>query len=217
LKDRVERWLALMDGPGWEGPEARARAVDEMRASGFDAVMPLLAAKLADSDPDVRCNAVTALLFVDAGRAIDIVLPMLHDPEVRGPVCGCLHDFGDARAVGPLVAVLEGDPDPYMRSTAAYALGGVGDPAAIPALLRALDRDHEPDIHGHSASSCAATALDDILGTNETRVRVSGSLCRMRMGEPDLDLLRRLALERFQQWLAGRVEQPASADQPHEC
>jgi HEAT repeat protein len=218
LQDRLARWLALIDGPGWEGREGRARVVEEMRAEGVDTVVPLLATKLADPDPEVRHRAITALLFVDALRALDLVLPMLNDPVswVRWHTCGCLHDFGDERAVGPLVAVLEGDPNPQMRSTAAYALGGVGHPTAIPALLRALDQDHEPDIHGHSASSCAATALDDILGTNETRIRVSGSLCRIRSGEPDLDLLRRLAAERFQRWLAGSVEQAAAPDRPRE-
>jgi HEAT repeat protein len=177
-----------------------------MQAVGTDTVVPLLAAKLADPDVEVRCRAILALLFVDTGRAIDLVLPMLDDPDdtVRWQACGCLHDFGDERAVGPLVTVLVGDPDPQVRGTAAYALGGVGSPAAIPALLEALDSDHEPDSLGHSASSCAATALDDILGTDETRIWVFDSLCQMRSGEPNLDRLRRLATELFQQWSGGR-------------
>jgi len=48
-------------------------------------------------------------------------------------------------------------------------------------------------------------ALDDILGTNETRIKVSKTLCRMREGEPDLNRLRRLAEERYQQWSGGRA------------
>ena len=201
MEDRLSRWLALI-----EDREGRTRVVEEMQAVGTDTVVPLLAAKLADPDMEVRCRAILALLFVDAGRAIDLVLPMLHDPEdtVRRHACGCLHDFGDERAVGPLVTVLTGDSDPQVRGTAAYALGGVGSPAAIPALLEAMDSDHEPDFLGHSASSCAATALDDILGTNETRIRVSDSLRQMRSGKPDLNRLRRLAMELFQQWSGGR-------------
>lgn len=201
MEDRLSRWLALI-----EDHEGRTRVVEEMQAVGTDTVVPLLAAKLADPDMEVRCRAILALLFVDVGRAIGLVLPMLDDPEdtVRWHACGCLHDFGDERAVGPLVTVLAGDPDPQVRGTAAYALGGIGSPAAIPALLEAMDTDHEPDCLGHSASSCAATALDDILGTDETRIRVSDSLCQMRPGNPDPDRLRRLATELFQQWSGGR-------------
>jgi hypothetical protein len=88
-----------------------------------------------------------------------------------------LHDFGDERAVPALAELLRRDPDPTVRGTAAYALGGIGSPAAIPALLAALGSDNESDELGHSPSSCAATALDDILGTAETRIRVSESLC----------------------------------------
>jgi hypothetical protein len=99
--------------------------------------------------------------------------------------------------------VLRRDPDPQVRGTAAYALGGIGSPAAIPSLLAALGSDHECDRLGHSPSSCAATALDDILGTHETRLRMAGGLCRMAAGEPDLDRLRRLATELFQQWSGG--------------
>ncbi len=110
---------------GPEGREGRTCAVEEMQAVGTDTVLPLLAVKLADPDMEVRCRAILALLFADAGRAIDLVLPMLHDPEVtvRWQACGCLHDFGDERAVGPLVAVLADDPDPQVRGTAAYTLG----------------------------------------------------------------------------------------------
>jgi HEAT repeat protein len=201
MEDRTSLWLELI-----EDPEGRTRVVEEMRAVGTDIVVPLLAARLADPDMEVRCRAILALLFLDAGRAIDLVLPMLADPEetVRWHACGCLHDFGDERAVGPLVAVLAGDPDPQVRGTAAYALGGIGSPAAIPALLDALEADHELGAVGHSASSCAATALDDILGTDETRIRVSESLRQMQSGKPDLDRLRRLATERYQEWSGGR-------------
>ena len=213
MEDRLSGWLALVEGgPGWEGVDGRARAVAQMRAAR-PAVVPLLAAKLADPDPDVRCRATTALLFVDAGRTLELVLPLLRDPDdvVRWHACGCLHDFGDDRAVGPLAAVLARDPDPQVRGTAAYALGGIGSPAAIPALLRALG-DDERDLHGHSASSCTATALDDILGTYETRIKVGGGLCRMAEWPPDLDRLRRLAAALYSQWSGADAEPGAAPD-----
>jgi HEAT repeat protein len=133
---------------------------------------------------------------------------MLVDPavEVRWHACGCLHDFGDERAVPALFKVLRHDPDPQVRGTAAYALGGIGSPAAIPALLATLGSDNEYDKLGHSPSSYAATALDDILGTHETRIRMDGGLCRMASWPPDLDRLRCRAEELFQQWSRGRAE-----------
>jgi hypothetical protein len=74
--------------------------------------------------------------------------------------------------------------------------------------MATMASDHEVDVQGHSPSSCAATALDDILGTNETRIKVSETLRRMRKGKPDLDRLRRLAEERYQQWLGAAPERP---------
>jgi HEAT repeat protein len=177
-----------------------------MRSAGVDNVVPLLTARLAAEDPQARCDAITALVFLDAHRAVELVVAMLSDPDatVRWHACGCLHDFGDERAVRALCEVLKRDVDPQVRGTAAYALGGIGSPAAIPSLLAALGSDNEYDIQGHSPSSCAATALDDILGTHETRIDLGGGLCRMAPGKPDLDRLRRLAEELFEQWSVRR-------------
>ncbi len=52
---------------------------------------------------------------------------------------------------------------------------------------------------GHTPASCAAAALDDILGTEETRIKVSKTMRRMQDGAPDMDRLRRLAEERYRQ------------------
>jgi HEAT repeat protein len=181
---QLDGWLALLGGPGYRGREAQEWAVAQLRTAGADRLFPLLNPMLADPDPVVRCTACEAVLFVDAQRAMNLVLHVLDDPNVtvRWHACGCLHDHGDERAVAALVGVLRGDPDAQVRGSAASALGGIGSPGAIPALLAAIDSDHEEDIHGHSAASCAARALDDILGTEETRITVSETICRMRGG-----------------------------------
>jgi HEAT repeat protein len=211
-RKRLDGWLSLIGGPGFQGGEARDRAVAEMRAVGADRLFPLLGRMLTDSDPEVRCLACEAVLWVDARRAFELVLPLLDDPDivVRCQACGCLHDFGDERAVAPLVRLLQGDPEADLRTTAAYALGGIGSPAAIPALLAALESDHEFDCNGHSASSCAATALDDILGTNETRIRLSSGLSKMAGRPPDIETLKRTARELFDDWSKSQAE-PGSA------
>jgi HEAT repeat protein len=172
-----------------------------MRAVGVKKVFPLLNERLKATDPEARCDAITALVFLDAHWAVEALVSMLDDPDttVRWHACGCLHDFGDERAVPALCEVLRRDPDPQVRGTAAYALGGIGSPAAIPSLLAALESDNECDMHGHSASSGAATALDDILGTNEMRIDLGGGLRKMAGHPPNLDRLRRLAQELFDQ------------------
>jgi HEAT repeat protein len=206
--DQLDQWLEAICHPTFGDDGSRDRAVAAMQAAGVDAVFPLLAARLSSANPEARCEAITGLSFLDARRAVPAVAGMLADPElvVRWYASGCLHDFGDERAVPALVRVMRTDPDPQVRGTAAYALGGIGSPAAIPDLLAVLGVDNEYDMHGHSASSCAATALDDILGTHETRIRLDGGLCRMAEWPPDLDRLRRLAEELFRRWSAADTE-----------
>ncbi len=198
MEERVARLLELVDGPGWQGREALDRAAEEVRAAGIDTAVTLLAVNAPEWE--TRCRAVAALLFVDAARTVDLVVPLLHDPEleVRWHTCGCLHDFGDERVIEPLVAILEGDPDPQMRTNAAYALGGVGSPAAIPALLRALNSDHEADQLGHSASWCAATALAHILGPDQ---------------HPDEDRLREVSQARYREWATSQAESDGETSQ----
>jgi HEAT repeat protein len=212
--EQLDQWLEAICRPTFGDDGCRDRAVAAMRAAGVDAVFPLLADRLSSANPDARCDAITGMLFLDAPRAVPAVAGMLTDPEsvVRWHASGCLHDFGDERAVPALVRVMRSDPDPQVRGTAAYALGGLGSPAAIPDLLAVLGVDNEYDIHGHSPSSCAATALDDILGTHETRIHVGGGLCRMAEWPPDLDRLRRLAGELFRRWSSADAEPGAAAD-----
>lgn len=199
---QFDQWLNAICRPAVGDDGCRDRAVAAMKAAGVDVVFPQLADRLSSADPEARCEAITGLLFLDARQAVPLVAGMLTDPElvVRWHASGCLHDFGDERAIPALARVLRSDPDPQVRGTAAYALGGIGSPAAIPDLLAVLGVDNEYDTHGHSASSCAATALDDILGTHESRIRMEGGLCRMAGWPPDLDRLRRLAEELFRRW-----------------
>ncbi|MFO0881092.1 MAG: HEAT repeat domain-containing protein [Gemmataceae bacterium] len=212
--EQLDQWLEAICRPGFGDRSRRERAVAAMRAAGGEEVFPLLVSRLASADPEARCEAITGLVFLDAPRAVPVLMGMLTDPEivVRWHASGCLHDFGDERAVPALIRVMRGDPDPQVRGTAAYALGGIGSPGAIPDLLAVLGVDNEFDMHGHSTSSCAATALDDILGTHETRIRHESGLCRMAGGQPDLERLRRLAEELFRRWSGAGVEPEATSD-----
>ena len=199
----LDQQIAHIVEPGWHRPLAFMMLADDLAVIP-DRAGPLLAGKLRDSDGEVRC--VAADMALELGGGLPAVLPLLDDEEdwVRWHVTGLLARHGDDSVVEPLIAKLRSDPDPGVRGQAAYALGHIGCPAAIPHLLEALDHDHEEDSQGHSPSSISATALDDILGTNETRIRHDGGLCSLAPWPPDYEALRTEANELYREWKAGR-------------
>lgn len=173
--------------------------VAKMRSLGMERLFPYLRDVLDDPDAELRCQAALAIFYVDPKGGIELLVPLLDDPEwiVRVEICGLLHDIADERAVRPLIQIMKSDPNPMVRNTAAYALGGIGDPVAIPALIQALNSDHEPDELGHCASGRAATALDHILETNHTRTRFADGLCTMQPRRLDLNVLKAEAMELY--------------------
>jgi HEAT repeat protein len=201
---QLDAWLARLGGPGYKGQDDLQQAVAEMRGVGADVLFPLLTPMLT-GDEESRCQACEAILRIDAERGLALVLPLLRDADlgVRWFACECIAGLGGARAVPSLRAVLQTDEDAQVRGTAARGLGWQGGPEVIPMLLQVMATDHEIDEHGHSPSHCAAMALDDILGTDETSLHF-GNTCRMLDREPDLARLRHLAEDRYQQWLAGQ-------------
>lgn len=163
LHDEIEQWIALLHGPGFQGREARDRAVSAMQRQ-WDRVLPILKQQLENSDEEVRCRAATAIMFVDCVGGVPTVAPLLRDPSevVRWHVCGLMHDFGDGRAVELLIERLLSDSDAQVRVTAAWALGAIGDPRAVPALEKAGTNDEGVDQHGFYVSQSAVDAIVEI-------------------------------------------------------
>ncbi|WP_442511091.1 HEAT repeat domain-containing protein [Novipirellula sp. SH528] len=172
-------------------------AIAKLRTIRPERLFQYLRELLNDPDFELRCKAALAVFYCDPTAGLELLLPVLNDPEwgVRVHICGLLHDIADKRAIQPLIHLLKMDPSPMVRNTAAYALGGIGDPTAIPALIEAVDNDHEPDELGHTASGCAQTALDNILKTNHTRIKFADGLCTMQPKQLDLDELKTEAME----------------------
>jgi HEAT repeat protein len=193
LRDRLPTLCA-------SDPLKRAQMIAELQSMSLSRLLPTLQQLLSDADCDMRCYAALAVFHVAPQEGLSLLLSLLDDAEVvvRWHTCGLLHDIADKRAVEPLIHIMKTDPDPQVRNTAAYALGGVGDPWAIPALIETLDKDHEVDDLGHCASSSAATALDDILQTNHTRIKLADDLCTMQRKQLDLGLLKTEAMELYQ-------------------
>ncbi|WP_309719780.1 HEAT repeat domain-containing protein [Armatimonas sp.] len=194
--NEVRDWLAQLQAPG---AETRNRIIAKMQSLGALRLFPILGRFLGDPDGEFRCLVAETAFRIDPAASVALLLPLLDDPEweVRVEICGLLHDIADERTIPPLISRLEADPHPMVRNTAAYALGGIGSPVAIPALLKALDEDHEYDELGHSASGCAATALDNILHTHHTRLKLPNGLCTLQPSPRGLDTLKAEALELF--------------------
>jgi HEAT repeat protein len=108
---RLIGWLAHLGGPDIKNFQDRDQAVAEMRAEGADKLFPLLVLSLNNPAPDVRCSACEALLWIDARRGLELVLPLLNvpDKEVRWYFCLCLSGCRDERAVDPLIQLSEKD------------------------------------------------------------------------------------------------------------
>lgn len=197
----LHAWLARLRGPSITSDDV-ACAAAELRTIGPEKLFPRIRQLLAADDPEMRCLASLGAFVIDQTAAVDLLLPLLKDPDitVRWHTCGLMHDIADTRTTEVLIRVMREDSDPQVRNTAAYALGGVADPRAIPALIETLENDHEVDELGHTASHHAATALDDILKTSETRFKDDQGLCTLTGSTPDLALLKSQALAFYERW-----------------
>lgn len=204
---QLDAWLARLGGPGFKGDDDREQAVAEMRAAGKQMLFPLLIPMLS-AELESRCKACKAILLVEPEQGLELVLPLLRDTDscVRWYACTNIAQYGGARTARVLREILQSDDDAQVRGTAAAGLGKHGGPEDIPLLLQVMAQDHEKDTHGHSPSHCAAMALDDILGTDETCLHL-GTVCRMLDRSPDLDRLRHLAEERYQRWVSEREQE----------
>ncbi len=193
-------WLEQFHSSGFNREE-RDKVIAKMQSIGSEKLFPILSSFLSDPDSEFRCLVSEMIFRIDPKTGVDLLLPLLADPEwvVRVEICGLLHDIADKRTSQALIQIMKSDPNPMARNTAAYALGGIGDPVAIPALIEALDNDHETDELGHTASECAATALDNILKANHTRIKNADGLCTMQPWILDLNLLKNEAMEFFRQ------------------
>jgi HEAT repeat protein len=95
---------------------------------------------------EVHESVAEALIRI-GGKAIDVLAQTLHseDAVARRTAARVLGEIRDARAVEPLVEVLQGDPDCTVRTAAAHALGQIKDKRAIWALVNTLKLRDEPD------------------------------------------------------------------------
>lgn len=142
-----------------------ANDVNELDADGEQTLLSFL----QSSDGEQKCDAAFALCLLDADKYIPAIVNLLFDPlgYIRWDIAGLLHDFGDYRAVEPLITVVLNDRDSDVRHNACYALSAIGDSRALPALRYAVENDSGADYEGRLVSEIAAEAIINIKQRSE--------------------------------------------------
>jgi HEAT repeats len=158
-------------------------------------------AALDESEPLFRMRAAIFTIAQYRQQRVDLILRMLDDPEayVRAKIAWLMFEIADPRVEGRLVELLLTDPDPEVRGSACQGLAGQNPLSAIPLLIRALDTDHAVDQQlGHAVSWLAASALDEMMGT-EFMAKRKGSLCTFPDSPPDPQSVREHAIAFLEQ------------------
>jgi HEAT repeat protein len=118
-------------------------------------------------NPHTRRHAIEALVTIGDPRAIEPFIHLLnttHNPRVAT----ILGNFGDRRAVEPLLTALQNRPSDdshfqpgyqVFRYYAVRALGKLGDARALPLLEQILAQETEPVLKGKSVSDMAGKAI----------------------------------------------------------
>ncbi len=142
-------------------PELYTVVLDQIKQLEPSSTIASLCALLAYPDPGVRLRAAEVLLEFDAEQHLPPVLDLLNDdaPFVRSALTCRLSEFGDARAVDALTALLLHEPDSTCRWYAVLALKHIGDVQAIPALNQAVQYDDGVNYEGTPIRQTAQAAL----------------------------------------------------------
>ncbi|WP_158265361.1 HEAT repeat domain-containing protein [Blastopirellula marina] len=146
-------------------PENYRRLCNELIACDREEVLTCFERRFQLPDEEERARAVAGVTRLYGREATDTIIRRINDPSivVRWVVCGCLHDYGDARAEFALLDRMNHDPDCQVRGTATSALGRIGVMEVLPALYHVQQTDHNVDELGHSPSSYALDAMTTIL------------------------------------------------------
>jgi HEAT repeat protein len=126
-------------------PSLRITAAWLIRRLGDSRAAKALMTVLDDDSTEVRCQAIIELGGVRATEAVDALLRLLDDGDLRTRmvVTHTLGEIGDGRAHAPLLALLvDYSQSPDLRGQAAESLASLENRSdAVPALIAALDDD----------------------------------------------------------------------------
>lgn len=146
----------------------QAAAVACAKTGAEELVGDLVALVRRDADPDVRREALYALVDLGemeiGGQPIAALLlsDLSHEKaSVRAKAADLLGDLRAGEARGPLVRILESDEAPWVRARAAAALAKLRDRDAVTPLIAALD-DESPMVQRAAKSALEAIAGESL-------------------------------------------------------
>lgn len=138
--------------------------VQQLQALPRQPLLLIMRELLTISDLERLDTIIKVLVEINPHQAVDLFIPLLHHEEasLRWYICGLLADYGDIRAVEPLVEVLLHDEEGDVRYMAVIALEKVGDGRALSALQYAQQADRGADYEGRRIDKAATEALQAI-------------------------------------------------------
>jgi hypothetical protein len=177
-------------------PDCQARREELQREIFAEAILRRAEAGTTDPYDRLRIYCGELLIWARRNAAAPFTLALLGDSNhaVRGAIAEILGHLKDDRYIEPLIELARGDASAFVRGCAASGLGGQDPLAAIPVLLGLIDNDHETDATGHSPSSRAAAALDEMMETEWTQKRLGPTLRSLNPAGTDIDALKEQAL-----------------------
>ncbi len=217
VKDEIDIQIDLLKDPDWV---VRREAVITLGEMGDERCVEPLAGALRDGDWQVREAAVDALSQVGS-PAVDVLLKLLRDWDVRKSAILALGKIRDERVLEPLVQQLRSDE---FKEDATTALVEVGEPA-VPRLIQAL-RDKDEGVRkqavlalGQIKDSSAVDPLIEMLADQDWFTRLTAAAALEAIGDSrgrdsikpllkDPDLVVRMRVERI---LAKWKKQPSNA------
>lgn len=167
-----------------------------------------------ESEPLFRARAACFLIALWRETRVDLMLQVLDDahPFVREQVARHMVSIRNPLVEARLVELATGDSDADVRCAACRGLGGQEPLSVIPLLIRILDNDHAAGEHGWPVSSCAADALDEMLGT-EWMARRQDGVCSLPEGPPKPEAVREQALLYLHQLRKSQAHETDSDNQ----
>ncbi len=195
--EKVLRWMKI--GPTAPQPSRLDRMEDTFHAlveMGPDAVETLIATLQDDPNADVRTCAVCALGRIGDKRAVEPLIDVMRDKEIRGVAVRWLSEFDDPRVLPAMETALYDGDDEFADSAANFlALRAVGDgKAALAVLARAVTRGRRSETMVallamgtiHSDDGLAFDALASVISDPNEHVAKLGAEYVGRTGHPNV-------------------------------
>ncbi len=152
----VEPLAAALKDPDRAVRETAMLALSSTGDPGaLEPLLALLADPRVDSQPVIR-----ALVSLRDPRTVDRAAVELSrgDNQIHRKIVTLLGELKDARAAGPLLEALKGDPDDSVRGMAAKALQQIGATGIVEPLLEAL---RDPGFSARTGAAGTLARIDD--------------------------------------------------------